>query len=1603
MGLVLHGKQIKPNTVELDRLNLNDYSVGDTVSGVSSAKVLVNKEYVDQVVNGLSPKKAVRFATTASDGNIDLTTGGLVQVDGGVPQADDRILVQFQTNPAQNGVYLAKSTSWVRAEDFDGNPSGSGEIQRGDYVFVSDGVENRGFGFIVVSSGTINGANGLEHNVGVDPINFTVISEAITYVGGDGILFTGATVSANIVPDGGLEFLSGQLRVNLVDAFDNAPTSLFGNGLSYTGGALNVNLSSAGGLSFVSDELTISPDGVKESMIDFGVGVNQVDATSIPIDTTGTYLGTATNIQDALEELETAINTNTLTNGSGTTAAGTAVNLGGALTTNATVTGAFGVSFGTGANPISSFVVDTTGVVTIESADNLSLIGNNISLDAATNVIEFNNNRLDSVSSVKGNTASSFDILSANEFATISVEDDSVNSGSVSISTVGPNGTVTVANVNATLAFNSGTTVFTDNKALASRTGIQYAADYTSSAGATALTLATKGYVDTAITNVTLTNGSGTTASGSSVNLGGALTSNASITGGTTSFGINLGTVEDRLKFLYSVTDAVDFQIGDGVINFVQVGLQLDTFSGAELRVVDNGNSSLYRLNISTSFMELSYNYGEYDFYIESGFIAMRHDLSSYIQIDNSSDISMFGNTLNITIGGPAIMQSNGFDYSDDRPTAATRSGITYSEDYSLGAGATALTLATKGYVDNAVGAVTLQNGSGTTFVAGSPGQVNLGGTTTSSVTLSASNVAHVFSLDNYGLFTVGNTSVGSEYSMLFGNFLGTVLHQITLDNSGDPDPKTMRFLKNSTDQAEFFVDVVEGGITLLNQHATLQMGEITGVSQVFSLTNTSSVNGISLSVAPSTANSGNVQLADNRLTVTFANAAVGGIVYAADYSATATSRSLMDKNYIDTRLTGKSTSAINSLNSGSGPGAAQTGFAVVWNNTLNSYELSSASANISASNGLTEVSSGPSSDIRLGGTLTQNTDISGGASTFDLSFGASTSIGNFDVIAEGISLQVSLTATPYQTSLVLDPSLGSQILVLDNNTSDNSTNSQTSTLIEFEVTDGTLISTFSIQDNSISGVTSNNISFNSGDSTTLTFGGIFKLVESNTSVDVITIDASSFVYSDPAGISGAGITYDIDYTSGAGATNFTLATKKYVDDQITATTLTSGSGITVSSGQINLGGTLTQNTNIDGNYIVNIGNTTAVSQFNVTTNVAGSMNLSSGTVTISNTGTSTMTLTSVDGIILSGTGAGSTIVITAEDVVDIIGGGGGIGSGAITVGVNNVIIEGSGGLDLLGTTTVENASIIRGNSLSLQDVNNDISLTFNGTANTLTMTDNKTVGNKTGIQYAADYTSDAGATALTLATKGYVDSAIINAGLTYQNGITLTGSNLELGGNLIKNTDITGAFTLSLGTTASRLSSLLVNTTGALTLDSNDTLTLGGSTVSIAADGATGTLDLSSVDTFTLTFGDDAIVTDSRALGSRKGLQYAVDYTSDTGATALTLATKGYVDTKAGTQRLRSQINLSPATTNGTDGFDTNITVDFTGTGDVLVIVNNVTYVATNTKVGVAVYFSNDAGVTATTTYTSGTTKLYWNAVVASYDLDNTSDLISLVYIGEN
>lgn len=134
---------------------------------------LVNKGYVLDVLAGLrDPKDAVRVASTA---NVDIATGGLLNIDGVVVSAGDRVLLKNQTAQAENGIYLAAAGSWTRSLDADTDA----EVTQGMSCLVAEGLTNTRKIYVLTTSDPISvGVTALVFAQAPNPANFLVPEEA---------------------------------------------------------------------------------------------------------------------------------------------------------------------------------------------------------------------------------------------------------------------------------------------------------------------------------------------------------------------------------------------------------------------------------------------------------------------------------------------------------------------------------------------------------------------------------------------------------------------------------------------------------------------------------------------------------------------------------------------------------------------------------------------------------------------------------------------------------------------------------------------------------------------------------------------------------------------------------------------------------------------------------------------------------------------------------------------------------------------------------------------------------------------------------------------------------------------------------------------------------------------------------------------------------------------------------------------------------------------------------------------------------------------------------------------------------------------------------
>lgn len=220
---------------------------GGASSGSATLNVdtdtIATRTYAESLTTGMNWHGAVNAATDAALPNSPTYTAGTADqssgygigayleagsnaeliVDGVSPSVNDRVLVKDQANAAHNGIYSVTSagsvsTKWKLTRATDANNSIANQVSGGDAVFVlpGGGLNNGGQGFVLTSEGSQ--ANAV-HAVGVDNQYWTQFTGLAGVVAGNGISFSGDTLSVN--KGSGLVWGAGSPAVLEVD-FDNS-------------------------------------------------------------------------------------------------------------------------------------------------------------------------------------------------------------------------------------------------------------------------------------------------------------------------------------------------------------------------------------------------------------------------------------------------------------------------------------------------------------------------------------------------------------------------------------------------------------------------------------------------------------------------------------------------------------------------------------------------------------------------------------------------------------------------------------------------------------------------------------------------------------------------------------------------------------------------------------------------------------------------------------------------------------------------------------------------------------------------------------------------------------------------------------------------------------------------------------------------------------------------------------------------------------------------------------------------------------------------------------------------------------------------------------
>lgn len=211
---LVDGRYINVSGDSLDAGASLVFSGGGTVTGLpapTSDMDAANKAYVDAVSAGLSWKNAVLAATV---GNIVLS--GTQTIDDVFLPVGSRVLVKDQTVPAQNGIYVVATGSWIRDTSMDAAVEFDGAA-----VFVKEGTVNADSGWVQTATVTLVDSN---------PVNFSQFSGAATYTWGVGLAATGNTINVNLGA-GIAQLPSDEVGIDLYDSTAGA-IILTDNGVS---------------------------------------------------------------------------------------------------------------------------------------------------------------------------------------------------------------------------------------------------------------------------------------------------------------------------------------------------------------------------------------------------------------------------------------------------------------------------------------------------------------------------------------------------------------------------------------------------------------------------------------------------------------------------------------------------------------------------------------------------------------------------------------------------------------------------------------------------------------------------------------------------------------------------------------------------------------------------------------------------------------------------------------------------------------------------------------------------------------------------------------------------------------------------------------------------------------------------------------------------------------------------------------------------------------------------------------------------------------------------------------------------------------------------
>lgn len=154
---------------------------GLVLSEITGGTDAASKAYVDSIAQGLNIKGACHVS---SQGNIEVLAT-TTEVDGHTLSEGERVLVRYQANAVENGIYRFDGTGLVRSADM-----ADGSHAAGAFTFVQFGTN--------ADQGWVCTADAPADVVGTDALPWTQFSAAGVIEAGDGLQLIGTVMSAKL-------------------------------------------------------------------------------------------------------------------------------------------------------------------------------------------------------------------------------------------------------------------------------------------------------------------------------------------------------------------------------------------------------------------------------------------------------------------------------------------------------------------------------------------------------------------------------------------------------------------------------------------------------------------------------------------------------------------------------------------------------------------------------------------------------------------------------------------------------------------------------------------------------------------------------------------------------------------------------------------------------------------------------------------------------------------------------------------------------------------------------------------------------------------------------------------------------------------------------------------------------------------------------------------------------------------------------------------------------------------------------------------------------------------------------------------------------------